>query len=136
VRELSALLEETGLTEIEIEEGGARVRVARHTHAHVAPVHAASAAPDAAPAKEAGSNAKRGTTVTSPMVGTAYMGPSPGAPPFVQAGDTVKDGQTIIIIEAMKTMNQVGATAAGRVLEIYVQDGQPVEFGEPLMLIG
>jgi len=70
------------------------------------------------------------------MVGTAYMGPSPGAAPFVQVGDTVKDGQTLITIEAMKTMNQVPSTASGRVLEIYVQDGQPVEFGEALMLIG
>jgi acetyl-CoA carboxylase biotin carboxyl carrier protein len=137
VRELSLLLEETGLTEIEIEEGGARVRVARHTHAHPAPVIAsAPASPGEAPPKQADSNAKRGTTLTSPMVGTAYMGPSPGSPPFVQVGDTVKDGQTVIIIEAMKTMNQIPVTGGGRLLEIYVQDGQPVEFGEPLMLIG
>jgi acetyl-CoA carboxylase biotin carboxyl carrier protein len=137
VRELSALLEETGLSEIEIEEGGARVRVARHTHAHAAPVMgAAPSAQSAGPPKEAENNAKRGTTLTSPMVGTAYMGPSPGAPPFVQVGESVKDGQTLIIIEAMKTMNQVPSTASGRVLEIYVQDGQPVEFGEALMLIG
>jgi acetyl-CoA carboxylase biotin carboxyl carrier protein len=137
VRELSALLEETGLTEIEIEEGGARVRVARHSHTHSPPViGVAPSAQASAPPKEAETNAKRGTTLTSPMVGTAYMGPSPGAPPFVQVGDTVKDGQTLIIIEAMKTMNQVPATVAGRILEVYVQDGQPVEFGESLMLIG
>jgi acetyl-CoA carboxylase biotin carboxyl carrier protein len=137
VRELSALLEETGLTEIEIEEGGARVRVARHSYTHSQPVMGgAPAAQASAPAKEAENNPKRGTTLTSPMVGTAYMGPSPGAPPFVQVGDTVKDGQTLIIIEAMKTMNQVPSTVGGRILEIYVQDGQPVEFGEPLMLIG
>src|SRR5689334_8755314 len=137
VRELAALLDETGLTEIEVEEEGTRVRVARMGASYIAAPPAGLAAGSAAatPAKEAAVEPKRGTTVTSPMVGTAYLGPSPGAPPFVKAGDTVKDGQTLLIIEAMKTMNQVAAQVAGRIIEIYVQDGQPVEFGEPLMLI-
>jgi acetyl-CoA carboxylase biotin carboxyl carrier protein len=131
VRELATLLEETGLTEIEVEETGVRVRVARQgapiAYAPSAPVQAPSTTDAAAPA--------RGTVVTSPMVGTAYLGPAPGAPPFVKAGDSVGEGQTIVIIEAMKTMNQVPSNATGRVIEIYVQDGQPVEYGEPLMLI-
>jgi acetyl-CoA carboxylase biotin carboxyl carrier protein len=136
VRELAVLLEETGLTEIEVEETGTRVRVARQgmpVAAYPAAMHlpATGAAPaagkDAAPPK--------GTVVSSPMVGTAYLGPAPGAAPFVKPGDKVTDGQTVVIIEAMKTMNQVPSTVGGRVVEIYVQDGQPVEFGEPLMLI-
>ena len=137
VRELAALLDETGLTEIEVEEEGTRVRVARlGTPYMAAPPAAMPGGPAAAPqAKEAPSEPKRGNTLTSPMVGTAYLGPSPGAPPFVKTGDTVKEGQTLIIIEAMKTMNQVAAQTSGRIVEIYVQDGQPVEFGEPLMLI-
>ena len=128
VRELSSLLEETGLSEIEVEESGTRVRVARHAAPAAIP-------PAAAPAKDMAAAPRRGTVVVSPMVGTAYMGPSPGAPAFVQVGDKVAEGQTIVIIEAMKTMNQVPSHVSGRVAEIYVQDGQPVEFGEPLMLI-
>ena len=137
VRELAALLDETGLTEIEVEEEGTRVRVARMGTPYVAapPIAMQAASGPAQQAKEAPAEPKRGTTLNSPMVGTAYMGPSPGAPPFVKVGDTVKDGQTLIIIEAMKTMNQVASQTSGRVVEIYVQDGQPVEFGEPLMLI-
>lgn len=134
VRELAALLQETGLTEIEIEEGGARVRVARGA----APAAAASAVQPASapqPSPEAAGTTKRGSVIASPMVGTAYLGPQPGAAPFVKVGDTVKDGQTLIIIEAMKTMNHVPSTMTGRIVEIYIQDGQPVEFGEPLMLI-
>jgi acetyl-CoA carboxylase biotin carboxyl carrier protein len=137
VRELAALLDETGLTEIEVEEEGTRVRVARQGTPYLA-APAMGLAPGAAAtpqAKEAASEPKRGTTITSPMVGTAYMGASPGAPPFVKVGDSVKEGQTLIIIEAMKTMNQVASQATGRIIEIYVQDGQPVEYGEPLMLI-
>jgi acetyl-CoA carboxylase biotin carboxyl carrier protein len=99
-----------------------------------APAMAAPAAASA-PANERQSAPARGTVVASPMVGTAYLGPQPGAAPFVKVGDSVNDGQTLIIIEAMKTMNHVPATASGKVVEIYVQDGQPVEFGEPLMLI-
>jgi acetyl-CoA carboxylase biotin carboxyl carrier protein len=136
VRELAALLDETGLTEIEVEEAGTRVRIARQGTFVSAPMLAAPQALGAAPhAHEAKPEKKSGTEVSSPMVGTAYVGPSPGAPPFVKVGDTVKEGQTLLIIEAMKTMNQVPATASGRVAEIYVQDGQPVEFGEPLMRI-
>ncbi len=133
VRELAALLDETGLTEIEIEEAGVRVRVGRQSTVVSAPP--ASSVSAATPSTESGGVTKRGTILASPLVGTVYLGPDPGAPPFVKAGDLVKDGQTLIIIEAMKTMNQVPATASGRIAEIYVQDGQPVEFGEPLMLI-
>jgi acetyl-CoA carboxylase biotin carboxyl carrier protein len=134
VRELATLLDETGLTEIEIEETGTRIRVVRQAAHMIAAPAAPAAAVSPAPAKPTEA-AKRGTLVTSPMVGTAYLGPEPGAPPFVKAGETVKDGQTILIIEAMKTMNQVPSTIAGKIIEIYVQDGQPVEFGEPLMLV-
>ncbi len=134
VRELAELLEETGLTEIEVEETGTRVRVARQgapMPAYAAPAPALISG--AAPAKEEA--APRGTVIASPMVGTVYLGPAPGAPPFVKPGDKVSDGQTLLIIEAMKTMNQVPSNISGRVVEIYVQDGQPVEFGEPLMLV-
>ena len=135
VRELAELLEETGLTEIEVEETGTRVRVARQgtpmpAYAAPAPAIASGAS---APAKE--DAAPRGTVVASPMVGTVYLGPAPGAPPFVKPGDKVSDGQTLLIIEAMKTMNQVPSNISGRLVEVYVQDGQPVEFGEPLMLV-
>jgi acetyl-CoA carboxylase biotin carboxyl carrier protein len=135
VRELAALLDETGLTEIEVEEEGTRVRVARQGTPYLAAPAMAPGAAGNPQAKEAVSEPKRGTSITSPMVGTAYLGASPGAPPFVKVGDSVKEGQTLIIIEAMKTMNQVASQATGRIIEIYVQDGQPVEYGEPLMLI-
>ena len=140
VREMAKLLEETGLSEIEVERGGVRVRVARERPgaqgaaapavAPVAPVAPAPANPNggAEPAP------KRGTLVTSPMVGTVYLAPQPGAPPFVNVGSEVTDG-TVCIIEAMKTMNPVAAPVAGRIAEILVRDGQPVEFGEPLMRI-
>jgi acetyl-CoA carboxylase biotin carboxyl carrier protein len=134
VRDLAKLLEETGLTELEIEQGGVRVRVARGALVTTA---APAMAPAAAPAgKEIPPEPARraGTVVTSPMVGTVYLSPQPGAPVFVKIGDPVTDG-TLCIIEAMKTMNPVPSPAAGRVAEIYVHDGQPVEFGEPLMLI-
>jgi acetyl-CoA carboxylase biotin carboxyl carrier protein len=134
VRELADLLEETGLTEIEVEEAGTRVRVARQGSPVAAnPATASQAAGTGAPAETQA--VALGTVITSPMVGTAYLGPAPGAPPFVKAGDNVDEGQTIIIVEAMKTMNQVPSSASGRIVEIYVQDGQPVEFGEPLMRI-
>lgn len=136
VRELAGLLEETGLTEIEIEEAGTRVRVSRQgTPAAAIP---ATAPPAPAPVKGEPAAAQKetsGTVITSPMVGTAYLSPAPGAPPFVKTGGQVEEGQTILIVEAMKTMNQVPSTASGRIVEIYVQDGQPVEFGEPLMRI-
>jgi acetyl-CoA carboxylase biotin carboxyl carrier protein len=138
IRELARLLEETGLSELEIEQGGVRVRVARGmvVAATAAPIPAAAPATNAGPASEARPEpAQRpGTIVTSPMVGTVYLSPQPGAPPFVKLGDAVTDG-TLCIIEAMKTMNPVPSPAAGRVAEIFVRDGQPVEFGEPLMRI-
>jgi acetyl-CoA carboxylase biotin carboxyl carrier protein len=139
VRDLAKLLEETGLSEIEIERGGVRVRVARGTVAAAPPpAPVASPAPVAAhpsPGEVQVEPARRpGTVVTSPMVGTVYLSPQPGAPAFVKVGDAVTDG-TLCIIEAMKTINPVPAPAAGRIAEIYVHDAQPVEFGEPLMLI-
>jgi acetyl-CoA carboxylase biotin carboxyl carrier protein len=132
VRELAKLLEETGLTELEIEQGGVRVRVARGTMVTAAPAVAAVA--PAAKEMQPEPARRTGTVVTSPMVGTVYLSPQPGAPAFVKLGDAVTDG-TLCIIEAMKTMNPVPSPAAGHVAEIYVRDGQPVEFGEPLMLI-
>jgi len=141
VRELAALLDETGLTEIELERAGVRIRVARNifsaTPAAQAPAQTVAQQPAAVstrtpPATEPA--VRPGTIVTSPMVGTVYLSPQPGAPPFVNIGDAVTDG-TLCIIEAMKTMNPVPSPAAGRVAEIFVRDGQPVEFGEPLMRI-
>ena len=136
VRELAKLLEETGLSEIEVERAGVRVRVARGTPA--APAAAPAAGPQAPfpqPAQAAPEPVRRaGTVVTSPMVGTVFLSPQPGMPPFVKLGDSVTDG-TLCIIEAMKTMNPVPSPVAGRIVEIYVHDSQPVEFGEPLMLI-
>jgi len=138
IRELAKLLEETGLSELEIEQGGVRVRVARGmiVSATAAPMAAAAPVASAAASAEARPEpAQRpGTIVTSPMVGTVYLSPQPGAVPFVKVGDAVTDG-TLCIIEAMKTMNPVPSPAAGRVAEIFVHDGQPVEFGEPLMRI-
>lgn len=138
VREMAKLLEETGLSEIEVERGGVRVRVARDRPQPAGASLGAAAQPVAsAPGNPHGSAEpapKRGTMVTSPMVGTVYLAPQPGAPPFVNIGSEVTDG-TVCIIEAMKTMNPVAAPVAGRIAEIFVRDGQPVEFGEPLMRI-
>ena len=141
VREMAKLLEETGLSEIEVERGGVRVRVARerpgasNANANSAPqTRAESVTPVVEPNSGQEPAPKRGTLVTSPMVGTVYLAPQPGAPPFVKLGDEVTDG-TVCIIEAMKTMNPVAAPVAGRIVEILVRDGQPVEFGEPLMRI-
>jgi len=142
VREMAKLLEETGLSEIEVERGGVRVRVARErpgaSNANANSAPQTRAEPVAMPAVEPNGGQepapKRGTLVTSPMVGTVYLAPQPGAPPFVKLGDEVTDG-TVCIIEAMKTMNPVAAPVAGRIVEIIVRDGQPVEFGEPLMRI-
>jgi acetyl-CoA carboxylase biotin carboxyl carrier protein len=142
VREMAKLLEETGLSEIEVERGGVRVRVARERPgAAGAATPAAPAVVSVVPVAPANPNGgaeqpapKRGTLVTSPMVGTVYLAPQPGAPPFVNVGSEVTDG-TVCIIEAMKTMNPVAAPVAGRIVEILVRDGQPVEFGEPLMRI-
>jgi len=140
IRELAKLLDETGLTEIEFERGGVRVRVARHGQPAVATVVAApraAAMSTDAPAVDppAGDLSKHPGVVPSPMVGTAYLGPEPGARPYVEVGSQVRAGQTLLIVEAMKTMNQIPAPRAGRVVQILVEDAQPVEFGEPLMII-
>jgi acetyl-CoA carboxylase biotin carboxyl carrier protein len=139
IRELAQLLDETKLTEIEIERDGLRVRVGRGATAVAAavPAMAAAAAVAAAPAAAAApaDPAKHPGAVTSPMVGTAYMGPAPGAKPFVDVGSKVVAGETLLIVEAMKTMNQIPAPRSGTVTKILIEDAQPVEFGEPLMII-
>ena len=142
IRELATLLDETSLTEIEIERAGLRLRVARNVSiaaAMPAPVAAMAAAPvtvaAAAPATAAPDLSKHPGAVTSPMVGTAYWAPEPGAKPFIEVGSKVSVGQTLLIIEAMKTMNQIPSPRAGTVTQILVEDGQPVEFGEPLVII-
>jgi acetyl-CoA carboxylase biotin carboxyl carrier protein len=138
IRELALLLDETGLTEIEIERVGLRVRVARNISvaasmpANFLPAASASAA--AAPGAIADIAMHPGV-VPSPMVGTVYWSPEPGAKPFVEVGAKVTAGQTLLIIEAMKTMNQIPSPRAGTVTQILVEDGQPVEFGEPLVII-
>ena len=136
VRRLSELLEETGLSEIEYETEGHRIRVARNSPAiaAVAPAPAAASRPEAAEAPAAG-NAVPANAVASPMVGTIYLAPEPGGAAFVSVGDRVEQGQTLVIIEAMKVMNPIPSPRAGTVKEILIQDGQPVEFGEPLMVI-
>jgi acetyl-CoA carboxylase biotin carboxyl carrier protein len=138
IRELTKLLDETGLTEIEFERDGQRVRVARQsaTVAVAAPSRPASANPPVAAAEVAAIDpAKHPGVVTSPMVGTAYMGAAPGARPFVDIGSRVRVGDTLLIVEAMKTMNQIPAPHAGTVIQILIEDGHPVEFGQPLMVI-
>ena len=139
IRELAKLLDETGLTEIEIERAGLRVRVGRSGGVtHIASHGGTSAAPppSTAPAAVAPADpAKHPGAVTSPMVGTAYRGASPGAAPFVDLGSKVVVGETLLIIEAMKTMNQIPAPRSGTVTQILIEDGQPVEFGEPLVII-
>ena len=141
VRELALLLDETSLTEIEIERAGLRLRVARNISVAATmpmPIAAASASlpvAAAAPAAAAADLSKHPGAVTSPMVGTAYWAPEPGAKPFIEVGTKVSVGQTLLIIEAMKTMNQIPSSRAGTVTQILVEDGQPVEFGEPLVII-
>jgi acetyl-CoA carboxylase biotin carboxyl carrier protein len=139
VRELAEILNETGLTEIEVERDGVRVRVARSLAP--APVQAFTAPAPTSFTPAAASVAepeaiRAGETVTSPMVGTVYLQAQPGSPPFVKLGDTVAAGQTLLLVEAMKTMNPITAPRAGTVLEMLVADAQPVEFGEPLVVIG
>ncbi|MCP5080247.1 MAG: acetyl-CoA carboxylase biotin carboxyl carrier protein [Alphaproteobacteria bacterium] len=137
IKDLADLLSETGLSEIEIEQSGLRVRVARAAGGQVAvamPAPTTPAAP-AATAEEASTPASGPGLVTSPMVGTVYHSSAPGTPAFVKVGDTVSKGQTLLIVEAMKTMNQIPSPVAGRVAEIFVDNSQPVEFGEPLMRI-
>jgi acetyl-CoA carboxylase biotin carboxyl carrier protein len=134
IRGLANLLNDTGLSEIEIEQKGLRVRVAR-TISVAAPVMTSAPAATnaiAAPVKDADSHPG---TVRSPMVGTAYRAPEPGAPAFVEVGSVVKQGQPLLIIEAMKTMNQIPAPRPGTVKAVFVENGQPVEYGEPLMII-
>jgi acetyl-CoA carboxylase biotin carboxyl carrier protein len=147
IRDLAALLKETDLSEIEIEQGDFRIRVARGTAAAPTVMVAPHELPAAPPASQQGQPEKAATgapltdparhpgCVPSPMVGTAYRAAEPGAAPFVEVGSTVRAGQTILIVEAMKHMNEVAAPRAGKVVEILVEDGQPVEYGEPLMII-
>ena len=137
IRELARLLDETGLSEIEIEQAGLRVRVAR-----VGTVIAAAPSvvvPQVAPAgiisAAAPDPAKHPGVVASPMVGKAYLAAEPGARPFVDVGTRVQAGQTLLIVEAMKTMNQIPSPRAGTVIQVLIEDGQPVEFGEPLMIV-
>jgi acetyl-CoA carboxylase biotin carboxyl carrier protein len=139
IRELALLLDETSLTEIEIERAGLRVRVARNitmTASMPAGYQSAPAMSGASVTPAAIADlAKHPGAVPSPMVGTAYWSPEPGAKPFIEVGSKVSAGQTLLIIEAMKTMNQIPSPRAGTVTQILVEDGQPVEFGEPLVII-
>jgi acetyl-CoA carboxylase biotin carboxyl carrier protein len=142
IQELSKLLDETGLTEIEIEQDGSRIRVARGGVAAPAPTVVVPAKPLAAAPQPVGESAgasidpaKHPGVVVSPMVGTAYASPEPGAKPFIEVGSKVKAGDTLLIVEAMKTMNQIPAPRGGTVIQILFEDGQPVEFGEPLVII-
>ncbi|UZF93506.1 acetyl-CoA carboxylase biotin carboxyl carrier protein [Bosea sp. NBC_00550] len=139
VRELAELLNQTDLTEIEVEKGDLRVRVARSITATMqvptaAPLPVAAIAPAIAAAAPTPAAAHPGA-VTSPMVGTAYRRPSPEAKPFVEIGSVVKQGERILLVEAMKTFNDIVAPRAGKVTAIFVEDGQPVEYGEPLLVI-
>lgn len=147
IRDLANILNDTDLTEIEVEQDDLRIRVSRAGNTQyiqapmAAPAYAAAPAAIAAPAAGAAPAASAAparnpaNTVSAPMVGTAYMAPAPGARAFIEVGATVKEGQTLLIIEAMKTMNQIPSPRAGTVTQILVEDGQPVEFGEPLVII-
>ncbi|MBB3956929.1 acetyl-CoA carboxylase biotin carboxyl carrier protein [Novosphingobium sediminicola] len=147
VRELAVLLGDTGLTEIEVADGGRKIRVARNiTVAPAAPAYAPALplAPAAAPVAAAAAAAPapaapavvEGTQVKSPMVGTAYLAPEPGAPDFISIGKAVKAGETLLIVEAMKVMNPITAPVAGTIKAISIENGQPVEFDQPLVVIG
>ncbi|KHL26783.1 acetyl-CoA carboxylase [Croceibacterium mercuriale] len=145
VRELAELLVDTGLTEIEVEEGARRIRVVRQNMMAAAPMQVASAAPSyvapaltGAPAGTAPAEAApdMSNALRSPMVGTAYLSPEPGSEQFVKVGDTVKPGDTLLIVEAMKVMNPITATKEGVVREILITNAQPIEFDQPLMVIG
>lgn len=140
VRQLAELLDETALSEIEVEDGGRKIRVARTLAGAVvaapAPVPAAAqAAPVAAPAAPAAPAGEHAGTVKSPMVGTVYLTPQPDAAPFVTVGASVKEGDTLLIIEAMKVMNPIVAPRGGKIVQILVGSGQPVEFDQPLVVI-
>jgi acetyl-CoA carboxylase biotin carboxyl carrier protein len=138
IRDLANILKDTDLTEIEVEQEDLRIRVSRqgNTQYIQAPIAAAplaapvAAAPVAAPAGPDLKNA-----ITAPMVGTVYMSPAPGSRAFIEVGATVKEGQTLLIIEAMKTMNQIPSPKSGKVVEILVNDAQPVEYGQPLVIV-
>lgn len=148
-RDLAKILRDSELTEIELERGELRIRVAREIHAapvtyqaapapmaHAPAPQAATASPPETPAPaKAADPASHPGTVKSPMVGTVYLKPNPESPNFVSPGDTVKEGDTILLIEAMKTFNPITAPASGKVTELLVEDGQPVEYGEPLFII-
>ena len=134
VRKLAGILKETDLTEIEVERGDLRIRVARELTVAAAPVAPAASTPAAS--EEAAPPAEHdGETVPSPMVGTVYLQPQPGSEPFIRVGSIVTEGQTLLIVEAMKTMNPIPAPRDGKVVKILVADAQPVEFGEPLVVI-
>ena len=133
IRTLAALLDETGLTEIEYTIGDRRIRVARTPAALLTP--AAPPAPQVAVASGALASVEHPGTVKAPMVGTAYLAPQPGDPPFVRLGEIVNEGQPLLIIEAMKVMNQIRAHRSGRIAQILIADAQPVEYGATLMLI-
>ncbi|MEO8114582.1 MAG: acetyl-CoA carboxylase biotin carboxyl carrier protein [Phenylobacterium sp.] len=147
VRKLADILNDTGLSEIEVEHAGLKVRVAKTLTAqpvhYAMPAAAPATAPQAASQTQAAASTSeaapterhKGDVVNSPMVGTVYLQPQPGDPPFVKVGDMVQAGQTMMIIEAMKTMNPIPATKSGKLVEILIADGQPVEFGEPLAVI-
>lgn len=141
IRELAELLHETGLSEIEIERSGLRLRVAKSTAVTMSAPAMAAVPPVAAPAATAAGGpaaadpSSHPGAVKSPMVGTVYRSPEPSSPPFVEVGATVTEGQTVLIIEAMKTMNHIKASKSGTVREILVENEQPVEFGEALMII-
>ncbi len=141
IRELAMLLEETGLSEIEIEEDGRRIRVATAGRAAAAAAPVMAAAAPAAPTAETAKPAAEKTggehpgALKSPMVGTVYVCPEPGAAAFVRVGDQVEMGQTVLIVEAMKVMNPIQAPRSGKVIEILVSDAEPVEYGQPLLVI-
>lgn len=141
VRKLADILTDTGLSEIEVERDGLKIRVAKTITApaaiQYAPAPLAAPVAASAPAAEAAAAApeRKGDVVNSPMVGTVYLQPQPDSPPFVKVGDVVTAGQTLLIVEAMKTMNPIPAPRGGKIVEIIVQDAQPVEFGEPLIVI-
>ena len=139
VRQLADILAETGLTEIEVQEGEKRVRVSRAAQAApAAPTAVAAAAPapaQAAPAPVPAPEAPAANALKSPMVGTVYLAPEPGAADFVKVGDQVKAGDTVLIVEAMKVMNPITATSPGTVKSILVENGQPIEFDQPLIVI-
>ena len=137
IRKLADLLEETGLTELEVEVGDRRVKVSRAATggSQVAAWPAAAPAPQAAAVGAASGDGPTPNAVTAPMVGTIFLSPEPGAPPFVKIGDRVAEGDTLFLIEAMKTYNPVKAPRAGTVGQILVADGSPVEFGEELMTV-